>query len=67
MKTFSEPKAYLFPETGFKKMVVYLHLGIVFLKLTKTGSIKISNTKIVLTFNRNCVIRTKKQAEKNIS
>lgn len=63
-KTFSEPKIHLFPETGFKKVLVSLHLGITFLKLNKTGSIKIRSTKIMLIFNRNCVARTKKQAEK---
>ena len=59
MKTFSKPKVYLFPEAGFKKIVVFPHLGILFLKLTKTGS-KISSTKTVLILHRDYLTRTKK-------
>ena len=37
---FSKSKIYLFPKTVFKKkkIVVFLHLGIMFLKLTQTGN-----------------------------
>lgn len=48
MKKFSEPKIYLFPKNGFFfffKVVVPLHLGIMFLKLTKTGSTKAGSTE----------------------